>query len=457
MSYSSQVTSVLPIQKGRILTGCWGPSSLLRFGSVSGLPIRKVPPGIATISKSTLVSGIVSLYGLCAADSTCGRLCGSPGVGAAKQGTKTAVKATAGKHHRDGLATSHRISGKLRTMVKHHLIAFGLLLAGLISFPDQPRLARFEFTQVHMGTEFRIVLYAPDEVTAKKASDAAFARIAQLDGIMSDYNQASELMKLCKKAGEAPVPVSDDLLAVLLRALEISRLTDGAFDITVGPVVRLWRRARRTMQMPDADELAQALKRVGYRQVQVDAKTKTVRLTAKGILLDLGGIAKGFAAKAALEVLRRHGIRQALVAGGGDIVVGEAPPDAKGWRVGIGPLSNPTAKPSHYLRLTNAAVSTSGDTELYVVIDGKRFSHIVDPKSGLGLTTRMSATVVMTNGQTADGLAAGMCVLGAERGLPVIEAIDGAAALFAIGVGGKETTFRASKRFAQFEIVPKSK
>jgi FAD:protein FMN transferase len=194
-------------------------------------------------------------------------------------------------------------------MLKHYIIGFVLVFAGLGAFPDHDaqELRRFEFTQVHMGTEFRIVLYAPDEPTAKKASDAAFARIAQLDGIMSDYQQASELMQLCKKAGGEPVAVSEDLFNVITRALEISRLTEGGFDITVGPVVRLWRRARRTMMMPDAEELAAALKLVGYRQVQLDPKNRTVRLTAKGILLDLGGIGKGFAAEAALALLRGLG------------------------------------------------------------------------------------------------------------------------------------------------------
>jgi thiamine biosynthesis lipoprotein len=346
----------------------------------------------------------------------------------------------------------------LRFMLKHHMIAFALLLAGLTAMADQdpPKLQRFEFTQVHMGTQFRIVLYAADEATAKKAADAAFARIAELDGIMSDYKQTSELMQLCKKAGGDPVPVSEDLFAVIARALEISRLTDGAFDITVGPVVRLWRRARRTMMMPDGDELAAARKLVGYQQVQIEAKGRTVRLTAKGVLLDLGGIAKGYAAQAALEVLRRHGIRQALVAAGGDIVVGDAPPGTKGWRIGIAPLEDPTAKPTRYLSLSNSAVSTSGDTEQYVVIDGKRYSHIVDPKTGLGLTTRMSVTVVMTNGKTSDGMTTGLCVLGPEKGLPLIESIDGAAALYVIG-GEKGQTVHASKRFANFQIEPKEK
>jgi FAD:protein FMN transferase len=338
-------------------------------------------------------------------------------------------------------------------MHKHHYFAFLFLLTGLGSLRDldPAELERFEFTQVHMGTQFRIVLYAADETTAKKAADAAFARIAELDNIMSDYKPASELMQLCKKAGGDAVPVSEDLYNAIARALEISRLTDGAFDITVGPVVRLWRRARRTLNLPDADELAAALKLVGYKQVQIDPVHRTVRLLAKGMLLDLGGIGKGFAARAALEVLRRHGIRHALVAGGGDIVVGEAPPQAPGWRVGIAPLDNPTAKPSRYLSLTNAAISTSGDTEQYVVIDGKRYSHIVDPKTGLGLTVRMSCTVVATDGKTADGLATGLCVLGPERGLPVIEKIEGAAAFYIIA-GPEGQTFRASKGFDRFQI-----
>jgi thiamine biosynthesis lipoprotein len=341
-------------------------------------------------------------------------------------------------------------------MHHHFVTAFLFLVGGIALFPDAggDKLERYEFEQVHMGTQFRIVLYAPDAATAKKASDAAFARIAELDGIMSDYKPASELMRLCKQAGGDPVPVSDDLLKVLTRSLEISRLTDGAFDITVGPVVRLWRRARRTMKLPDADELAAARKLVGYEQVMIDAKNKTVTLKSKGMLLDLGGIAKGYAAQAALEVLRRHGIRHALVAASGDIVVGDPPPDAKGWRIGIAPLHDPNAKPSHYVLLKNAAVSTSGDTEQYVEIDGKRYSHIVDPKTGLGLTRRMSVTVIMTDGSTADGMATGLCVLGPERGLALVDKLDGAAALYLLG-GDKGVTERPSERFGTFRFEPK--
>src|SRR5262249_53417322 len=151
-----------------------------------------------------------------------------------------------------------------------------------------------------MGTQFKIVLYAPDDGTAAKAKQAAFERIAALDGIMSDYRPTSELMRLCQKAGGDSVKVSGDLFTVLTRAQEVADLSDGAFDVTVGPLVRLWRRARRTQQLPPADELAAAKALVGFRKVRLDAREHTVQLRQAGMQLDLGGIAKGYAADQAL-------------------------------------------------------------------------------------------------------------------------------------------------------------
>src|SRR5262249_49774852 len=162
----------------------------------------------------------------------------------------------------------------------------------------EPALSRFTFTEPHMGTRFKIIVYASDERTANGAVKAAFQRIADLDGIMSDYRPASELMQLCKKAGGEPVRVSEDLFTVLARAQEVAKRSDGAFDVTVGPVVRLWRRARRTKEFPDAEELARARALVGYDKVRLDAKARTVQLTKAGMLLDLGGIGKGYAADA---------------------------------------------------------------------------------------------------------------------------------------------------------------
>lgn len=309
--------------------------------------------------------------------------------------------------------------------------------------PTHAPLSRYEFTQPHMGTTFRIVLYAPSDDIAKKASAAAFARVAELNRIMSDYVDDSELMKLCKKPGEW-VPVSDDLFKILTQAEELSKASDGAFDTTIGPVVRLWRRARRSGEMPPADTLKKALALVDYRNVELDATTKSVRLRVSGILLDLGGIAKGYAAAAALEVLRRHGITRALVAGGGDIVVAESPPDSAGWKVAVDAPGQPQPLT---LLLSHASVSTSGDANQFVTIAGKRYSHIIDPKTGLGLTGRRAVTVVAINGAHADGYTSAASILGVAKGLKMIEANPNLAVRF-VEVGEKATATMSS-RFQQ--------
>jgi FAD:protein FMN transferase len=290
-------------------------------------------------------------------------------------------------------------------------------------------LSRFTFTEPHMGTRFKIIVYAQEESAAKSAVKAAFQRIADLDAIMSDYRSTSELMRLCQKTGGDPVPVSDDLFRVLERSQEVAGLSDGAFDVTVGPVVRLWRQARRSHEMPDPKELAQARELVGYKNIRLDAKNRTVQLLKPGMRLDLGGIGKGYAADAALTTLKEHGVTQALVAAGGDIAVSESPPGADGWTIGIAPLLDPDAKPSRYLVLHDAAVSTSGDSEQYLEIHGKRYSHIVDPRTGIGLVDRMSVTVVAPHGLIADPMTKAVSVLGPERGLAIIDATDEVAAL----------------------------
>src|SRR5947209_4644082 len=287
-------------------------------------------------------------------------------------------------------------------------------------------LTRYEFTEPHMGTRVRIVLYAPEGATADRAAKAAFARVAELNGIMSDYLPSSELMRLCAKAGGPPVPVGPDLFAVLQRAQEVARKSHGAFDVTVGPVVRLWRRSRRTERLPEPDQLAAARALVGYDKMVLDPAAKTVRLTKPGMQLDLGGIAKGYAAQAAIDTLKKEGVMRALVAAGGDIVVSAPPPDAPGWTVAIVPLNDADKPPM--LTLHEAAVSTSGDAEQYVEIGGVRYGHIVDPRTGLGLTERFNVTVLARDGTTADAWTKVVAVLGPQKGGKLIEALDGVSA-----------------------------
>ncbi|WP_232069805.1 FAD:protein FMN transferase [Gemmata massiliana] len=300
-----------------------------------------------------------------------------------------------------------------------------------------------------MGTTFRIVLYAPDKAAAKKASDAAFARVGELDGIMSDYKKDSELMLLCKEFATevgAPVKVGEDLFLVLRKADELSKKSDGAFDVTVGPVVQLWRLARRTQRLPDPKEFDAARAKVGYKKVQLDATKQTVQLLTPGMQLDLGGIAKGYAADEALKLLRdKFGIKQALVAAYGDIACGDPPPGEDGWKVDIAPIAK--SQKTRPLKLANAAVSTSGDLEQFVEIGGVRYSHVLDPKTGLGLTGRRSVTVIAPNGTTADSMTKAVSVLPPEQALKLVEETPGAATYIVVLDKDEKPVATASKRF----------
>jgi FAD:protein FMN transferase len=272
-------------------------------------------------------------------------------------------------------------------------------------------------------------LYAPDAASANRAAKAAFARIHQLNGILSDYDRASELSRLSAASPTSkPVPLSDPLWLVLSRSQRLAEQTAGAFDVTVGPYVRLWRRARRDKQMPSPERLAQARAAVGYKHLQLDSKHCTAELLRPRMILDLGGIAMGYAIDEALAVLASHGISRALVDGSGDIAAGESPPDAAGWRIGVAPLGA-EGTPSRYVLLSRAALTTSGDAFQYVEIGGERYSHIVDPKTGLGLTTRTGVTIIAKDCITADSLATAVSVLGPQAGLKLVEKTAGAAAL----------------------------
>ena len=282
------------------------------------------------------------------------------------------------------------------------------------------KLIRCEFEQPHMGTLFKITLYATNETSARLASDAAFAKVAALDRMMTDYDPESELMQLCRQPANMPVRVSEDLFAVLEESLRIARDSDGAFDPTIGPVIRQWRRARRQGILPTRDQTELAQQSVGWRNLILDSKNRTATLLASNMQLDLGGIAKGYAADAALAELKAHGITRALVAASGDIAAGDAPPGEEGWRISIGtPHSNSNL--SKTFLLSHAAVSTSGDSEQFVVIDGHRYSHIVDPRTGVGLTNQLQVSVFAGSATLTDAYATAVSVLGEEPGLALIQ------------------------------------
>ncbi len=287
----------------------------------------------------------------------------------------------------------------------------------------------YESVEPHMGTLVRIKVYAKDESTAQTAFKAAFARVADLDRILSDYKPDSELNIAAQKAAAEPVHISDDLARVLEASQRISAESDGAFDITVGRLTKLWREARRTHHMPSVEAIAAARANCDYRKVHVDMNSHTLKLDASGIELDLGGIAKGYAAEEAIRELSKLGITSALVAASGDLAFSDAPPGQPGWKIGIDSFDSADKPFTRVFMLANAAVSTSGGTEQYLEFQGKRYSHILDPRTGMGLEREIAVTTVSRDGMRADAAALVVSVLGQERGMAFIEAHPDLAAL----------------------------
>lgn len=296
-----------------------------------------------------------------------------------------------------------------------------------------------------MGTLVRVTVFTPDAQAAREAFRAAFDRIRTLDNILSDYRPESELTLITRTAVRRAIPVGEDLFAVLLASQDLAEATAGAFDITQGPIIRLWREARKSGRMPDPDALLEAAGRSGFRKLHLDATQRTVTFDVEGMALDAGAIGKGYAASEAIEVLDRLGVRSALVAVSGDLAFSESPPGQRGWKIAVHTADPSVVGVPRVLELTNAAVSTSGSREQYVDIGGRRYSHVIDPASGMGLVDDITVTVVARHGIHADGLDTAISVLGPERGLSYIESRPDAAALIIRRIGTTTTALQSSR------------
>lgn len=272
-----------------------------------------------------------------------------------------------------------------------------------------------------MGTRCRIVVYGSDEERAARACGAAFDRIAALEEVLSDYRHDSEVSRLSEFPAGLWHPISPDLEEVLLLSRRVHDASEGAFDPTVGPLTKLWRETRRSGILPDTSVLEEARGRVGFHLLEMDGQGN-VRLRKPFIELDFGGIGKGFAADEAMRVLQDAGFPIALIDFGGDVLAGEAPSDSpEGWGVEV----QDGMGERRMLRLRNQAVATSGDLEQFVEINGVRYAHIIDPRTGIGLTHRIAATVIAESGALADALASAACVLGPERAEHLAASFEG--------------------------------
>jgi len=279
----------------------------------------------------------------------------------------------------------------------------------------------FEAVEPHMGALVKIKLFASNGREASAALLEAFGRIARLDTILSDYNPESELNRICLAAAKRPVVVSPDLFRVLQSAQRVAIDTDGAFDVTAGPLIRLWREARRYCQLPNPQSLNRARDLCGYRKIELDAVNGTIKLDSRDMRLDLGGIGKGYAADEAIATLLERGIQCALVNFSGELRFTGNPHGQAGWRIGMKWRNGTRAAQIRTVRLTDCALSTSGGEEQHLCVDGVCYSHIVDPRTGWAVTEPITVSVVAPDGVQADSLSTAMSVLGREMRAPFIQ------------------------------------
>ncbi len=271
----------------------------------------------------------------------------------------------------------------------------------------------------HMGCLWTLTLPDTPPALAGPAAAAVFAEITRLNTIFSDYEPTSELNRLCAHAGSpTPVLVSKELFDILDRSLKMSVLTGGLFDITLAPCVRLWRRSRRRSELPGLETLTNARALTGFQHLLLDPANRTARLAKSGMQLDLGGIAKGWTQDACLALLhQRFEITCVLLDAAGEIAAGSPPAGRESWQIGL--LPSGTEAPVR-IPLKNANVATSGDHYQYVEIAGIRYSHIIDPRTGLGSTVSRQASLIAPTGAQADPLTKLLCLMDPAESLPLL-------------------------------------
>ena len=300
-----------------------------------------------------------------------------------------------------------------------------------------------------MGSPFNIIIYAEDSIKAALAAEKAFNLIDSLNMVYSDYLPTSELNQFCSTAGSRKwIKASPILYDILLKAKTAGRQSKGSFDITMSPVIQLWRNARRINKLPSKDSIRLAMQKVGYRFIEIDTVKQLVRLLKPGMQLDLGGIAKGETVQRVYDRLIQIGYPYALIDAGGDIVAGSTPVGISGWRVAIN-LPGSEELMDKQLLLSKKAVTTSGDLYQYLEVNGVRYSHIINPATGWAVTNNRNVTVIANHGTHADWLTKACTILPINEALKLISKYPDTEVQIALIKKGK-IHFNRSKGFATY-------
>ena len=287
----------------------------------------------------------------------------------------------------------------------------------LFPFTISAQLKRFEFSENKMGSPFNLIFYYTDSAEAKRIADECFSIVDSLNTIFSDYSSESEVGKLASQKNYVNLKVSNELYSMILRSKQTWIRSGKTFDITIGALTQLWRKAKSEKRFPPETEIKEAKQSTGFQNLVINKETKTISFNKKGMRLDFGGIVKGYAAQRVIEHLKTKNISIALADAGGDIVMSNPPPGKKGWIVGINIPESETELWDKKLELKNCAVATSGDVYRYTIHNGVKYSHIIDPRTGYGVTSQRNVTVIAKDGATADWLATACSILPIQKAL----------------------------------------
>jgi len=276
-----------------------------------------------------------------------------------------------------------------------------------------------------MGNRFEITVVSENENEALARIDEAIVEIRRIEKLLTTFDENSQTNLINRYAGVKPVKVDREMVDIIQRSKKISDITQGAFDITYGSVdKKLWNFDKNMTSLPDADLARKMVRLINYKNVIVEEKKSTVFLKEKGMRIGFGGIGKGYAAERAKFILQQRGMKSGIVNAAGDLTVWGYQPNGKEWTIGI---ADPDAArhPFSYLSITDMAVATSGNYEKYVMIGGKKYSHTIDPKTGLPVNGIKSVTIISPNAEIADAMATPVMIMGIKVGLDMINQIKG--------------------------------
>ena len=323
-----------------------------------------------------------------------------------------------------------------------------LIFLLLFPFTLSAQLKRFEFSENKMGSSFGIIFYHTDSTEAVQIAQECFSIVDSLNNTFSDYNSESEVGKLALKTNQTDIKVSDELFAMIVRSKDAWARSGKTFDITIGTLTRLWRKAKKENRFPSEAEIKAAKVLTGFKNLTVNERSKTISFKKPGMSLDFGGIVPGYASQRVIDFLKTKNIDIALVDASGDIVTGDAPPGKEGWIIGINLPESEIEVWDKKLELKNFAVSTSGDVYRYIVHEGKKYSHIIDPRTGYGVTSQRNVTVITRFGADADWLATACSILPIKKALALAKKEH--AAVFIATMNNEMIVTYQSKSFDKF-------